>query len=70
MLIVIGVRVENREDGGIRVSSSDLPGLVLSGKERTKVLASIDPAARAILQKMGLQEFQLRIDAQFDCSEP
>lgn len=42
------IKIEEREDGGVRVSSPDWPGLLLSGSDHEKVMACILPAIRAI----------------------
>lgn len=49
----VKVTIEDREDGGVNVSSDDLPGLILSGSDRAGILAAIEPAARAILERKG-----------------
>jgi hypothetical protein len=61
----IKVTIENREDGGANVSSEDLPGLILSGSNSVKILASIEPAARAILEHKGEAFDDIVIDACF-----
>lgn len=38
------VTLEIREDGGLRVYSDELPGLILSGENPAKVAADIVPA--------------------------
>ncbi len=57
--------IEDREDGGIRVYSDDLPGLVLSGKNRVAVMADIESAVRIILEHNGEDASNLRIDTVF-----
>ena len=57
----IEVWTEPRPDGGIRVWSNDLPGLILSGPDRAKVLADIEPAARFLLHKRGVDTSGLKI---------
>jgi hypothetical protein len=49
----ITVQLIPREDGGLRVSSVDVPGLILSGPDPARVMAQILPAARAILTLKG-----------------
>lgn len=61
----IRVTIEDREDGSVRVTSYDLAGLVLSGKNRIGILAAIEPAARAILQHQGNDADAFQIDATF-----
>ena len=38
------IKLEVREDGGLRVYSDELPGLVLSGADPAKVMADVVPA--------------------------
>jgi hypothetical protein len=54
-LTIVSVTLEDRPDGGIRVSSRDLPNLVLSGQNRNGVCAAIAPAIHAILVRKGLK---------------
>ena len=61
----ITVYIADREDGGIRVWSDDLPGLILSGKNRVGVLADIGPAVKAIRAYKGLTD-EVQIDAVFE----
>lgn len=44
----ITIKIAPREDGGLRVWSDDLPGLILSHKNRNEVCAS----RPALLQRM------------------
>lgn len=55
----ITVALEDREDGGLRVFSDDLPGLILSGPHRQKVIETIVPAMTAILEHLGFVDFQI-----------
>lgn len=48
-MTAITLHIENRPDGGVRVSSSDLPGLVLSGDDREKVFDDIGRAINGLL---------------------
>lgn len=43
------VQMTRRPDGGLRVFSPDLPGLILSGKEPAKVMECVWPAITALL---------------------
>jgi hypothetical protein len=43
---------ERREDGGLRVYSDDLPGLVLSHSNPDAVLADVKPAIEGIMSAM------------------
>ena len=38
------IKLEVREDGGLRVYSDELPGLILSGADPAKVMADVVPA--------------------------
>lgn len=62
---IVNVFLQDREDGGVRVWSDDVPGLVLSGKDRAKVISEIAHAARVILEHKGEDCSNLRIDATF-----
>lgn len=44
----IVLSLESRPDGGLRVSSRSLPGLILSGEDPEKVMADIIPCIRAL----------------------
>jgi len=57
------VKAQRREDGGVRVWSDHVPGLVLSGRDPERVLADIEPALKAILEarlhcKVNLQQLE------------
>lgn len=43
----------NREDGGLRVWSEDMPGLILSGSDPTKVLMCVSPALNRLAEHKG-----------------
>ena len=47
----VRVCIEDREDGGLRVWSEDLPELVLSHADADKVIADIPRAMEVILSK-------------------
>ena len=51
----VRVTLTDREDGGLRVSSSDLIGLILSGSDRSAVTARIVPAIRALCAQHGFE---------------
>lgn len=53
-LSTLTVTLHDREDGGVRVSSVDLPGLILSGEDRKTVIESISGAITALLEHGGL----------------
>lgn len=45
----ITLKLERRpQDGGLRVYSDDVPGLVLSGPDPDKVMADVMPALRGL----------------------
>ncbi len=46
----ITLTLEPREDGGLRVYSDDVPGLILSNKHQLAVLYDIVPALMTILE--------------------
>jgi hypothetical protein len=54
--IVLSVTLAGREDGGLNVSSDDLPGLILSGANREKIAAAIAPTIKAIFEHRGFRE--------------
>lgn len=45
----VNVTMECREDGGLRVYSDDLPGLILSGRDPRKVAADIPTAIQILM---------------------
>lgn len=45
----IQVTIERRDDGGLRIYSADLPGLVLSHSDARAVLADLGPALAVLL---------------------
>lgn len=57
---IINVSMEDREDGGLRVRSDELPGLVLSGHSKIAVCAMIKPAILAILRHQGFENVSVR----------
>lgn len=59
-LTVVTVQLEDRDDGGLRVSSANLPGLLLSGRNKEEICAHIEPAIRAIFEHYGLQVTDVR----------
>ena len=51
----VGVCIEPRDDGGLRVWSEDIPELVLSHADADKVIADIPRALEVILSaRLGL----------------
>lgn len=59
-ITVITVVLEDRGDGGLQVYSDDLPGLILSGHDRSKIAAAIIPAIEAIFKHRGFQGVKVR----------
>lgn len=52
-VIVVPVKLEDRADGGLRVSSDRLPGLILSGADKDTVCDQIIVAIKAIFDHAG-----------------
>lgn len=44
----VTITLQRRGDGGLRVCSDDVPGLVLSGPDPTKVMSDVWPAIEAL----------------------
>jgi hypothetical protein len=49
----ITIHLEPRDDGGLRVCSDDLPGLVLSNADADAVLNDLGPAVKGIWKNGG-----------------
>jgi len=45
----ITLKFQDREDGGLRVWSDDVPGLVLSGPDPVAVIGDVGPALSVLL---------------------
>jgi hypothetical protein len=52
---VVTVTLEDRTDGGLRVFSEDLPGLILSGPSKQVICERIAPAIQALFEHKGIQ---------------
>ena len=50
---LITIHLEPREDGGLRIYSDDLPGLVLSGPDQEAVLSDMDTAIIELAKHMA-----------------
>jgi len=50
---VVTVTLSDREDGGLRVHSDDLPGLILSGPNKHVICEMIAPAIQALFGARG-----------------
>jgi hypothetical protein len=59
-LTVVTVTLADREDGGLRVFSDDLPGLILSGSDRTQVASAIIPSIEALFRHKGFGDVVVR----------
>ena len=59
-LTIVTVTMEDRGDGGLRVYSDDLPGLILSGADRTAVASKIAPAIQALFEHKGFSSVTVR----------
>lgn len=57
---VVNVTLEDRPDGGLRVSSENLPGLILSGPDRAAVVDCIIPAIEELFARRGRDVMQVR----------
>lgn len=44
---------ERREDGGLRVTSPEVPGLILSGADPHSVMRDVVPAIDALMRRNG-----------------
>ena len=53
-LTIVSVTFADREDGGLRVYSDDLPGLILSGSDRSDVIKKIVPSIRALFEHTAI----------------
>jgi hypothetical protein len=53
--IVVSVTLSGRDDGGLNVSSDELPGLILSGSNRETIAAAIAPTIVAIFEHRGFR---------------
>lgn len=58
---IIKVQIEDIENGNTKVTSQDVKGLILIGKDRARILAAILPAVKALLKN----DSDIRIDATF-----
>lgn len=56
----LSIQLSRRSDGGIRVSSEDVPGLILSGSDAQAVIADILPAIEEIGRQAGKDPFKGR----------
>lgn len=51
--VVVTLTFARRPDGGLRIYSDTLPGLVLSGANAPAVLGDLGPAIQGLLQAEG-----------------
>jgi hypothetical protein len=59
-ITVLTVTLEDREDGGLRVYSDDLPGLILSGPNKPAVFESIPQAIQVLFSHRGFEGVTVR----------
>lgn len=59
-LTVVTVTLEDRGDGGLRVSSEELPGLILSGANKDSVFRQIETAIKAIFEFNGFADVSVK----------
>jgi hypothetical protein len=59
-ITIIRVTIEDRPDGGINVTSKTLPGLILSGENRDRIIAMIEPAIKALLNHRGIEVISVK----------
>lgn len=59
-LTIITVILEDREDGGLRGYSDDLPGLIMSGRNRNELASRIAPAIKVLLEHKGFRDVTVR----------
>lgn len=57
---VVTVQLADREDGGLRVSSVNLPGLLLSGRNKQEVCDCIAPAISELFARLGYKVSAVR----------
>ncbi len=50
--VIVKVRFESRDDGGLRAYSDSVPGFVLSHRDADLVRADVEPALETILSAM------------------
>lgn len=48
---IIHLNLKRREDGGLRIWSDDVPGLMLSGKDESAVLRDVGPALAVLFEQ-------------------
>ncbi len=54
----VTIKLEPRPDGGLRVSSEDEPGLILSGDDPAKIMAAVLPALAALASHRAEQKHE------------
>ena len=57
--VTVTAKLADRPDGGVRVSSRDLPSLILSGRDKEQVIQDIPAAIKALLERGGLQSVKV-----------
>ena len=62
MKSIITVTILHRPEGGIRVKSKDIAGLILSGENDEEVARSIAPSIHALLKAKGIPAISVEPD--------
>lgn len=57
--LTVTAQLADRPDGGVRVSSRDLPGLILSGSDKEQVIKDIAVAIKALLESSGVHNVRV-----------
>ena len=68
-MLKITVRFEQREDGGLRAWSEDIPGFILSHSDAQAVLEDVEPALEVMLSakyECAVKVFRLTPPEQFE----
>lgn len=55
MISVVEVSTQRREDGGLRMWSEEMPGLILSGEDHDAVVADASLAIAALMSDIGYE---------------
>lgn len=59
---IVTVTLTDREGGGLRVNSEELPGLILSGADKHDVCECIVPAIAAIFSHKGYADVHVQAE--------
>lgn len=58
--LTLAVRFDDRADGGLRATSEDMPGLILSNADKKAVVDGVPVAIKAILEHQGFQDVSVK----------